>query len=434
MSNKKGKNLELKKPSELCHVLYYSDFNKNEFATLTPVQIDIISTMFYFVSDVMSKQDLTEEEIYEWASVNHFEINLQSIAEILGKYENRYYEPIVKNLQELSKIQVLTNTLHKNKTQESTLFHFLRKISWSKDKQTTSKRVKVWIEPELLIIFLNLKNYYTKISLQIQFGLKSKYSKLLYELLKDYVGSGSKSINFDILKATLNVNLKDKPQLEKWSIFNRDILKKAVKEINEISDIKVEYSPIKERIEKKLTVTNVSFTISEQKSVLLDYDNDERSIELDTKIVSNSEPQDKSIEPIEQKYLEIAKKRLEKAKEFNDIRNEQNYIIKIIENLKEEKIDVVNMIKIDEFLDSIKADFSDLKNEKHQLIVFTEFPKCRMVAINNQYLLYSPMDGLLISESIEDTINKINQYKNESKEILLTETNSIIQDLSISYL
>ena len=195
-----NKNLELRKPSELCQVLFYNDFSKEEFASLSPIQVDLIGTMFFFVSDIMSKQQLTEDEIYEWASLNHFEINLQSISEVLGKYKNGYYVEIVKNLQELSKIQVLTNTLHKNKTQESTLFHFLRKISWTKDKQTTSKRVKVWIEPELLAMFLNVKSYYTKFSLQIQFGLKSKYSKLLYELLKDYSGSGEKIIEYHYLR------------------------------------------------------------------------------------------------------------------------------------------------------------------------------------------------------------------------------------------
>lgn len=135
----KQTNLELKKPSELCQVLFFSDFTKKEYAQMTSLQIDLTSTIFYLISDVMNKQNLSYADIYEWSSLNHFEINLQSIAELLGKYENGYYEPIVSNLQELSKIQVLTNTLHKNKEQEQILFHLIRKISWLKDKQTTSK-------------------------------------------------------------------------------------------------------------------------------------------------------------------------------------------------------------------------------------------------------------------------------------------------------
>ena len=60
MSQKQTKktNLELKKPSELCQVLFYSDFNKKDYAYLTSLQIDLVSTIFYLISDVMNKQKL----------------------------------------------------------------------------------------------------------------------------------------------------------------------------------------------------------------------------------------------------------------------------------------------------------------------------------------------------------------------------------------
>ena len=175
MSQKQTKktNLELKKPSELCQVLFYSDFNKKDYAYLTSLQIDLVSTIFYLISDVMNKQKLEESDIFEWSSINHFEINLQTIAEMIGKYENGYYEPIVQNLQELSKVQVLTNTLHKNKTTEFSLFHLIRKISWLKDKQTTNRRVKIWIEPELLTLFHNVNKMHSSFYLQIQYSLGS---------------------------------------------------------------------------------------------------------------------------------------------------------------------------------------------------------------------------------------------------------------------
>ena len=87
--------------------------------------------------------------------------------------------------------------------------------------------------------------------LQIQYSLGSKYSKLLYELLKDYSNLNEFVIDFSILKALLNVDNKDNPSIDNWSIFNRDILKRAVKEVSEKSDINVAYEPIKNIIDGK---------------------------------------------------------------------------------------------------------------------------------------------------------------------------------------
>jgi len=429
-----GLNLELKKPSQLCQVLFYKDFNKEEYANLTPLQIDIINVTFRFVSDIMEKQDLTREELFEWANLNHFEINLQSISDVLGRYKNGYYEPIVHNLQELTKIQVLTNTLHKNKTQESILFHFIRKISWLKDKQTTSKRVKVWIEPELLSMFLNLKDYYSKMYLPIQLGLKSKYSKLLYEILKDYSKLKEITLDFDMLKALLNVDVKEKPSLDAWSNFNRDVLKKAVKEVSEKSDIKIEYTPIKEKLDKKSEVTKIKFTMRKQRSILIDEDDiDEMS--LDTHIVSDDDVRTKELSAEDIKYIELAQQRLDDAKVFGtQIKNEQAYLETIIENLKKEKKDIPNMLLIDDIILELREAFEEFKNNNNQLIVLENIDSYPVVSISSEYLLYSPVDKSNITKSVEETINKINKFKTEDGKFNIIETPAKIKELDISYL
>lgn len=429
-----GMNLELKKPSQLCQVLFYSDFNKEEYANLTPLQIDIINVTFRFVSDIMEKQDLTREELFEWANLNHFEINLQSISDVLGRYKNGYYEPIVQNLQELTKVQVLTNILHKNKTQESVLFHFIRKISWLKDKKTTSKRVKVWIEPELLSMFLNLKEYYSKMYLPIQLGLKSKYSKLLYELLKDYSGVKEVSFDFEMLKAVLNVDVKEKPNLESWSNFNRDVLKKAVKEVSDKSDLNVIYEPIKDKVDGKMQVVKVKFKMKKQKSILVDED-DYDTIELDTHIVPDDDVETKELTPEDIKYIELAQKKMDDVKMFGtQIKNEQSYLETIIENLKKDKTDVKNMILVDEFLTELRDGYEEFKNSKNQLLVLENFESYPVISISSSYLLYSPVDGVNITKTVKDTINKINKFKKDGGKFNLIETPEKIKELEISYL
>ena len=440
MSQKQTKktNLELKKPSELCQVLFYSDFNKKDYAYLTSLQIDLVSTIFYLISDVMNKQKLEESDIFEWSSINHFEINLQTIAEMIGKYENGYYEPIVQNLQELSKVQVLTNTLHKNKTTEFSLFHLIRKISWLKDKQTTNRRVKIWIEPELLTLFHNVNKMHSSFYLQIQYSLGSKYSKLLYELLKDYSNLNEFLIDFSILKALLNVDNKDNPSIDNWSIFNRDILKRAVKEVSEKSDINVEYEPIKNIIDGKKQVDKIKFTIIKQKSKLIDYDLNPALKEYitDTLVVS-SESKTDDYNPLELKLIELARKKMEKAKVFGTVvQNEQKYIQAIVEQLKRENIDIEGMVEMDKILNSVKKQFQPNKiNSTNQLIILDYYdPKYPLVTLSHEYLLYSPIDRVNITQTIEDTINKINEFKDKGGQFKLIQTPEYVDELEISYL
>lgn len=433
----KKPNFEMKKPSELCQIIFFSDFRKNEHANLSPLQIDLLNTVFYLISDVLLQNELSPEELYNWSSINHFEINLQTITNMLGKYDNHYYEPIVQNLQELSKVQVLTNTLHKNKSTECSLFHLIRKINWVKDKHTSNKRVKVWVEPELLTMFYNIEKMYTTYHLQIQYALTSKYSKLLYDVLKDYSNLGYITIDFSILKALLNIDVKEKPLLDQWAIFNRDVLKRSVAEISEKSDVFITYTPIKERLDKKLEVTKVKFNIKKQKSILVDYDI-EAKFDSDTTIVSDNKPiLTESSTPVEMKYKEIAYKKMENAKVFGTkIQNESRYVTSIIEQMKKDNINVVGMVELDYIITDIKEFFMEYKElGTHQLIVLDNYDKkIPVVSISSDYLLFSPVDRVNITQTIEETINKINTFKNKGGEFKLIQTPGYVEDLSISYL
>ncbi len=418
-------SLEIKKPSELCQVLYYSDFTKKEQANLTPLQIDLVEVIFLYVSETLEIEKITNANLVEWTALNHFEFDLQSIASTLGRYNNNYYEQIVNNLAELSKFQVLTNTLHKNKSQESILYHFIRKISWIQDKKTTNKSIKLWLEPELLSMFLNIKNYYTKFSLQLQFGLKSKYSKLLYPLLKDYEGVDAKTIDFTILQGLINVDVVARPNLATWSHFNRDLLKRTVKEINDKSDIFVTYTPIKERDEnKKLKVTKIKFEMKKQKSILLDYTIDD-----------NNEGAPTELSRAELKLNEIANKQIEEAKIFGTvIKNEKRYKQTVIKNLIEEGLDVDSIIELEDIIEDLRVSFSEQRNSTHQLMAVENYDGHAVMSISNNYLMYSPVDKINITKTVKETILRINNLKQSGKTFKLIETSTKVSELEFSYL
>ena len=60
-----------------------------------------------------------------------------------------------------------------------------------------NKSIKASFPRVLIKSYYNTRKYFKKHYLTIQFSLKSKYSKLLYELAKDYEGlENGKKINF----------------------------------------------------------------------------------------------------------------------------------------------------------------------------------------------------------------------------------------------
>lgn len=96
--------------------------------------------------------------------------------------------------------------------------------------------------------------------LKIQFSMSSKYSKLLYEILKDY-----ENINEIVLDVDMVVMLLNDTNFKEWSIFRANVLDRAVKEINEKSDIKVSYEAIKEKVDdQRKQVTKIKFIIQKQ--------------------------------------------------------------------------------------------------------------------------------------------------------------------------
>ena len=82
-------------------------------------------------------------------------------------------------------------------------------------------------------------NMFVKLDLLIVRGLNSKHSVALYELMKDYQGVGKKRCDIVEFRKLMGI----KP--DQYSIFTmlkQRVLDVAVNEINEKTDIKVEYS------------------------------------------------------------------------------------------------------------------------------------------------------------------------------------------------
>jgi len=107
---------------------------------------------------------------------------------------------------------------------------------------------------------LQLKEFFTRIPIKYTYVLHSRYSIRLYELLKQYENTGFRVDYLPDLREMLGI---EPEEYKRFEAFERIVLKRAVKEINEKTDIEVSY-------EKKKTgrrITHIEFKIK-PKSVI----------------------------------------------------------------------------------------------------------------------------------------------------------------------
>ncbi len=117
-------------------------------------------------------------------------------------------------------------------------------VGWL-DKAIVSPRngkIRIRFDETMQKYLVGLSENYTQYSLLCILPMRSAYSIRLYELLKSYLGNKKRYCNKEF-----NVNdLKEKIQApyERFPDFRRKALEKAVREINEYTDIEISWKPI----------------------------------------------------------------------------------------------------------------------------------------------------------------------------------------------
>lgn len=108
--------------------------------------------------------------------------------------------------------------------------------------------VTIEFHPNMFPFLINLKQqatqglYYTQYELQNILPMRSKYSIKLYELLKSYQKNNEEwFFDIDHLKRLLDCS-----NYEKFGMFKARILDTGIKEINEFTDLNIDYTLIKE--------------------------------------------------------------------------------------------------------------------------------------------------------------------------------------------
>lgn len=140
-------------------------------------------------------------------------------------------------------------------TDSITVSRWVNEVTYVNDKGI----VVMYLNRNVISMISKLEANFTQYLLEQISDFKSKYSIRLYELLIKYLSVGnSKKYALDEIRNKLGVG---STEYSRVSVFNRDVLDKAVKEINAKTDIQVKYEKFKEG----RAISHVLFKISKKK-------------------------------------------------------------------------------------------------------------------------------------------------------------------------
>ena len=122
-----------------------------------------------------------------------------------------------------------------------------------------SKELEFYLDKDLLPYITNLKKNFTRYQVENILKLRSGYSIRVYELLKQYEKIGVRKVSVADLRGFLGIA---DEEYTRFTNFETRVLKRATREINDLTDIKIGY----EKIKKGRKIDSILFTIeSKQK-------------------------------------------------------------------------------------------------------------------------------------------------------------------------
>lgn len=134
---------------------------------------------------------------------------------------------------------------------------------------------------DMLPYLYDLQTRYTSYTLANVLTMESKYGIRLYELLKSYQHVKDHTVTFSLDELKKRI---DGQMYTRYPDFKRRVLDIAIEDINEYSDIHVEYEPFSS-LGKKIGMDSVTFTITEPEGMDRKMRNirRERKLDADTK-------------------------------------------------------------------------------------------------------------------------------------------------------
>jgi len=229
--------LEVHKPSSQITCIYES---KGKTCTITPTQHDSMNYICYSAREQLCKNNiellerLTNEndETFEAAFAQlrgtPFKLDLRELTTFIDKFETNT-KTVYQLLKDLEDIKVTVGHFKKDSIMVEHRFHLLSRT----ERVTNSNIIKIYLEPELVLGWVFNAKPFAKMFLKIQTTLKTTYTRILYEICKDYLNLGSVTKDYELWKQVLHLSAPNISQLK------GNYLNKSVVDINANTDIKI---------------------------------------------------------------------------------------------------------------------------------------------------------------------------------------------------
>ena len=223
-----------------------------------------------------------------------YKIPVSVLQELTGTRRKDIYTAVKEAVEKLLKRTIVIET-----EKDFEAFNF---ISYGRYRRGEGYFI-VSIDKHLKPYLLKLKEKFTSIPLKFIFPLRSVYAIRLYELLKQYESTGYRIDYLSDLREMLGI---EPDEYKRFDNFERKVLKTAIKEINEKTDIEVKYK--KKKTGRK--ITHIEFEIKSKPNISKD---DETILEKIKKLSRESTKKPKSIEEFKEKVEKDTQEILEKS-------------------------------------------------------------------------------------------------------------------------
>lgn len=366
-------------------VVFYEDYSKDIFTTLSTEEINL----FYELLEVAAQQFLG-------SYAKEFSIKIKKLP--------LQFEKIIRRLRTM----IMVVNYHNNKTITSREdINLIRKV------KITQNTLYFNLEKEILKPYIEHRKEFDHVFVKIDWALKSKYSKFLYRILTEHRET-KYSIHYEMLLMLMNLSDPKYLAARAYNVFNRDVLKKCVDELNEWSDLRIDYYPVKNKKEKKI-VEKIVFEVTTQEPK-------EHQKEL-----SEQEEMDINISQlIEHKAI----KEYERVAKYSHIIDKSAYINSIIR--KYDRDDIAAEIRINRWIEYTKTEFRPLTDQP-ALLCIDPYNKKEMITIDNAFGLVDIINHKQISKKPSITLKKLNNWLEQGADIEFKALGRIYEDYLISY-
>jgi len=229
---------------------------KHIFWNLTSEEIDLLNILV----NLVQRDDSLSEGDFDYSQFGYIiDTNMHELSSCLGFLELKV-DTVIQRLESLQ-VKVATLYHESNNNIFMTKASFVYQFNVTSTNNDINKRLSIVINTKILKILRDKPSLFELLYRFDRYGLKSKYSKIVYERFYKE-GRNVETFEIDELVKAIDFGLQYSSM--EWSRLNSNILKRVSKEINEKTDLYFEVEKVKSTVAatKRLQTTEIKITTS----------------------------------------------------------------------------------------------------------------------------------------------------------------------------